>query len=74
MLKTTFNAQGSRLIIKALQVGVLKIYVVIMEALAYLKKNERQGEIQFTTKTEVPPPLNVILFYFFESHPIYDET
>ncbi len=39
-----------------------------------LKKKERQGETQFTTKTEVPPPLNANVFYFFESHPIYDQT
>ncbi len=40
-----------------------------------LKKKERQGETQFTTKTEVPPPLNnASVFYFFESHPIYDQT
>jgi hypothetical protein len=38
------------------------------------KKNEKQGETQFTTKTEVPPPLNANLFYFFESQPIYDQT
>jgi hypothetical protein len=39
-----------------------------------LNKKERQGETQFATKTEVPPPLNVNVFYFFESHPIYDQT
>ncbi len=38
-----------------------------------LKKKERQGETQFTTKTEVPLPLNANLF-IFESHPIYDQT
>ena len=38
------------------------------------KKKERQGETQFTTKTEVPPPLNANVFYFFESHLIYDQT
>jgi hypothetical protein len=38
--KSAFNAQGSRLIIIALQVGVVKIYVTTMEA---LKKKERQG-------------------------------
>jgi hypothetical protein len=25
-------------------------------------------------KTEVPPSLNANVFYFFESHPIYDQT
>jgi hypothetical protein len=50
----------------------VKIYVAIVEA---LKKKERQGETQFTTETEVPPPfLNANVFYFFESHPIYDQT
>jgi hypothetical protein len=39
-----------------------------------LKKKERQGEIQFSTKTEVRQPLNANVFYFFESHPIYDQT
>ncbi len=39
-----------------------------------LKKNERQGETQFTTKTKVLPPMNANVFYFFESHPIYDQT
>jgi hypothetical protein len=39
-----------------------------------LKKKDRQGETKFTTKTEVPPPLNVNIFYFFESHPICDQT
>jgi hypothetical protein len=36
--ESTFNAQGSRLIIVALQVGVMKIYASTMEA---LKKKER---------------------------------
>jgi hypothetical protein len=31
----------------------VKIYAAIMKA---LKKKERQGETQFTAKTEVPPP------------------
>jgi len=29
------------------------------------KKKERQGETQFTTNTEVPPPLNANVFLFF---------
>ncbi len=61
MLKSAFNAQGSRLIIVALQVGAVKIYVAIVEA---LNKKERQGESQFTTKTEVPPPLNANVSFF----------
>ncbi len=48
--KSALNAQGSRLIILALQVAA------VMEALT---KNERQGELQFTT---------MLIFYFiFES-------
>jgi hypothetical protein len=70
MLKSAFNAQTSRLITVAFQVGAVKIYAAIVEA---LKKKERQGETQFTTKTEVPLPLNANLF-IFESHPIYDQT
>ncbi len=45
--KSAFNAQGSTLIIVALQVGAMKIYAA--------REKERQGETQFTTKTEVPP-------------------
>jgi hypothetical protein len=52
--KSAFNAQGSRLIIVAFQVGAVKIYVATVEV---LKKKERQVETQFTTKTEVPPTL-----------------
>jgi hypothetical protein len=61
--KSAFNAQGSRLIIAALHVGAaVKIYAATVEA---LKKKERQGETQFTTKTEVPPPLNANVFIIF---------
>jgi len=69
--KSAFNAQGSRLIIVALQVGAVKLYAATVEA---LKKKERQGDTQFTTTFEVPPPLNPNVFYFFDSHPIYDQT
>jgi hypothetical protein len=69
--KSAFNAQGSRLIIVALQVGAVKIYAATVKA---LKKKERPGETQFITKIEGPPPLNANVFYFFESHPIYDQT
>jgi len=55
----------------------VKIYAATVKA---LKKKERQGETQFTTKTEVPPSLNANIyiyiwvgFYFFEFHPIYDQ-
>ncbi len=76
--KSAFNGQGSRLIIVALQVGAVKICAATVEA---LKKKERHGETQFTTKTEVPPPLNAnvffffgVSFFFFEFRPIYDQT
>jgi hypothetical protein len=59
------------LTIVAWQVGAVEIYAATVEA---LKKKERQGETQVTTTTQVPPPLNVNVFYFFESHPIYDQT
>jgi len=39
--KSSFNAQGSKLIIVSLQVGAVKIYAATVEA---LKKKERQGE------------------------------
>jgi hypothetical protein len=42
-----FNAQGLRVIIVVVHVGVVKIYVAVVEA---LKKKERENEIQFTTK------------------------
>jgi hypothetical protein len=40
---SAFNAQGSRGIIVAVQVGAVKIYVAGVEA---LRKKERQGETQ----------------------------
>jgi hypothetical protein len=49
--KWAFNAQGSRLIIAALQVGAVKIYAVIEKA---LKWNERQGETQFHKNWDPP--------------------
>ncbi len=57
----------------------MKIYAATVKA---LKKKKRQGETQFITKTEVPPPLNANAFFFFwvgfflffEFHPIYDQT
>jgi hypothetical protein len=44
---SAFNAQGSRGIIVAVQVGAVKIYVALVEA---LRKNERQGETQKTVQ------------------------
>jgi hypothetical protein len=52
---SAFNAQGSRLIIiVALQVGAVKIYAAATVWGAKEEK-ERQGETQFTIKTEVAP-------------------
>jgi hypothetical protein len=60
------------------QVGAVKIYVAAVEA---LRKKERQDETQFTTKIDgflsFKPPLNAnVLFsrFFFECHPVYDQT
>jgi hypothetical protein len=47
MLKLTFNAEGSRVVIIVVQVGAMKIYVAPME---WLRTKERQDETQFTTK------------------------
>jgi len=41
--KSTFNAQGSRLIIVALQVRAMNIYATIVKV---LKKKEIQGKIK----------------------------
>jgi hypothetical protein len=65
--KTTFNAQGSRPIITALQVGVLKIYATIMEVLAYLKKNEKMVKFSSPQKLKSPHHWMFILFIFWIS-------
>jgi len=44
---SVFNAQGSRVIIVVVQVGIVKIYVAAVEL---LRKKERHDETQFTTK------------------------
>jgi hypothetical protein len=44
-----FNAQGSRLTIIVVQVGVVKIYVAAVEA---LRRKARQDDTQFTTKVD----------------------
>jgi hypothetical protein len=44
---STFNAQGSRVIIVVVQVGAVEIYVAALKA---LRKKQRQDETQFTTK------------------------
>jgi hypothetical protein len=61
---STFNAQGSRLIIIIVHVKAVRIYVTIVEMLT---KKEKHDEIQFTTKIDgclsfTPPWL---LMYFF---------
>jgi len=60
---SAFNAQGSRGIIVAVQVGAPKIYVAAAEP---LRKKERQGETQELSKLLVflvsPPPW--MLMYF----------
>jgi len=46
---SAFNAQGSREIKIAVDVGVVRIYVAAMEA---LRKKERHGETEFTIKID----------------------
>jgi len=46
---STFNAQGSRVIIIVLHVGVVKVKICGIGVEAFMKK-ERQDETQFTTK------------------------
>jgi hypothetical protein len=46
---STFNAQGTKLIIIVIGVGVVKIYVTSVEA---LREKERQDETQFSTKID----------------------
>ncbi len=73
-----FNAQSSRGIIVAVQVGAVKIYVAAADA---LRKKERQDEIEEPPKLMVfwisPPRWMLITYFFagcFESHPVYDQT
>jgi hypothetical protein len=44
---SSFNAQGSRVIIVVVQVGAVKTYVAAVKA---LREKERGDETQFTTK------------------------
>jgi hypothetical protein len=48
-LYSAFNAQGSRLIIRIVQLGAVKIHVAAVEA---LRKKERQDETQFIAKID----------------------
>jgi hypothetical protein len=74
---SAFNAQGSRGIIVAGQVGALKMSVAAVETFT---KKERQGETQELSKLmvfSVYPPLNANVLFcrvLFESHPVYDQT
>jgi hypothetical protein len=60
MLKSAFNAQGSRVIIVLVQVGAVKIYVAAVEA---LRKNKRQDETLFTTQIGGKISLGPSYFY-----------
>jgi hypothetical protein len=46
------NAQGSRVIILVVQVGAVKIYVAVVQA---LRKKETEDETSFTTKISLGP-------------------
>ncbi len=58
---SAFNAQGSRGIIVAVQVGAVKIYVAEVEA---LRKKERQGKTQETIKNWFKPLVPLLIFIF----------
>ncbi len=76
-----FNAQGSRGIIVAVQVGAVKIYVAAVEVLRKTKKG-RHGETHETSKLIVFLSFNPgwMLMYFFAGFflknltPMYDQT
>jgi hypothetical protein len=51
MLRSAFNAQGSRVIIVVVQVGGVKLHVAAMQA---LRKKVTLDGTQFTTKIGVP--------------------
>jgi hypothetical protein len=44
---SAFSAQGSRVIIVVVQLGAVKIYLAVVQA---LREKETQDETQFTTK------------------------
>jgi hypothetical protein len=75
---SAFNAQGSRPIIVVVQVRAVKICVKAVEA---LRQKQRQDEISLPPKLMVfwvsPSPWILMYFFagfFFESHPVYDQT
>jgi len=66
---SAFNAQGSRVIIVVVQIGLMKIY------------EERHDETKFTTKIDgflsFTPCWMLMYFFagfFFDSHSVYDQT
>jgi hypothetical protein len=65
--KSAFNAQGLRVSIVVVQVGVVKIYVATVEA---LRKKERHDKTQFTAKigrkTRLGPNYFVLLNFHFQ--------
>jgi hypothetical protein len=71
---SAFSAQGSRGIKLAAQVGAVKIYVAVVEALREKKKTrwiiKIDGFLSFT------PPWMLMYFFvgFLESHHVYDQT
>jgi hypothetical protein len=78
---SAFNAQSSRGIIIAVQVGVVKIYVAASGGAQEIRKTEwNSGTIKidgFLSFT--PPPHHWMLMYFFagvkkKSHSVYDQT
>jgi hypothetical protein len=70
---SAFNAQGSRVIIVIVQVGVVKMYVAEV-----VKKKEGRMKLSLPPN-QAPSPFFVnanVLFcrLVFESHPVYDQT
>jgi hypothetical protein len=59
--KSAFNAQGSRLIIVALQVGAMKIYATIVQA---LKKRKDRVKLSSPQKLKSHHPW-ILMFLFF---------
>jgi hypothetical protein len=73
---SAFNAQGSRGIAVAVQVGAVKIYVAAVEALRK-KQKDRVKLRKLMVSWVSTPPLNAIVRFCrfsFESHPVYDQT
>jgi hypothetical protein len=58
---SAFNAQGSKVIKKALKVGATKTYVVAVQELK--KKKERQHSTQFNTKIGGKFSLGIVKFF-----------